>query len=170
MPAPKTSERRRRTNSAASAASCSATKRSSAGSTSRKVTATSQHAKRHSRHHTPHQPVGLGRVNSRPPRRGVPMTAPVTETDSTTGSDRRGFGIDVGGSGVKGGIVDLDTGVLIGARYKLPPPQPATPEALAKTIAAVVKEFGWTKPLGVTYPGVVAHGVVRTAANRSEER
>jgi polyphosphate glucokinase len=96
------------------------------------------------------------------------MTAtdtPVTETESAAGSHRRGFGIDVGGSGVKGGIVDLDTGHLIGDRYKLPTPQPATPEAVAKTIAAVVKEFGWSEPLGVTYPGVVTNGVVRTAAN-----
>jgi polyphosphate glucokinase len=96
------------------------------------------------------------------------MTAtdtPVTETESAAGSHRRGFGIDVGGSGVKGGIVDLDTGHLIGDRYKLPTPQPATPLAVAKTIAAVVKEFGWSEPLGVTYPGVVTNGVVRTAAN-----
>ncbi|MGZ5392342.1 MAG: polyphosphate--glucose phosphotransferase, partial [Mycobacterium sp.] len=50
-------------------------------------------------------------------------------------------------------------------RFKLPTPQPATPEAVAKTIAAVVAEFGWTGPLGVTYPGVVTDGVVRTAAN-----
>src|ERR1700745_3424481 len=96
------------------------------------------------------------------------MTAtdtPSTETESAAGSHRRGFGVDVGGSGVKGGIVDLDTGHLIGDRYKLPTPQPATPDAVAKTIAAVVKEFGWTGPLGVTYPGVVTDGVVRTAAN-----
>src|SRR6202012_2273236 len=44
-------------------------------------------------------------------------------------------------------------------------PKPATPSAVAKTIAKVVKEFGWTGPLGVTYPGVVTHGVVQTAAN-----
>ena len=96
------------------------------------------------------------------------MTAtdtPITETESDAGSHRRGFGVDVGGSGVKGGIVDLETGHLIGDRYKLPTPQPATPEAVAKTIAAVVKEFGWTEPLGVTYPGVVTNGVIRTAAN-----
>lgn len=92
----------------------------------------------------------------------------MTATDSPTtesGAQRRGFGIDVGGSGVKGGIVDLDTGLLIGERFKLPTPQPATPDAVAKTIAAVVHEFGWTGPLGVTYPGVVVEGVVRTAAN-----
>jgi polyphosphate glucokinase len=90
----------------------------------------------------------------------------MTSTDSTGDSaQRRGFGIDVGGSGLKGGIVDLDTGVLIGDRIKLLTPQPATPPAVAKTIAEVVNGFGWTGPLGVTYPGVVTHGVVQTAAN-----
>ena len=92
----------------------------------------------------------------------------MTATDSPaidSGAQRRGFGIDVGGSGVKGGIVDLDTGLLIGERFKLATPQPATPDAVAKTIAEVVKKFGWTGPLGVTYPGVVTEGVVRTAAN-----
>ena len=59
----------------------------------------------------------------------------------------------------------MDTGQLVGDRYKLLTPQPATPSAVAKTIAAVVNEFGWTGPLGVTYPGVVTHGIVRTAAN-----
>jgi polyphosphate glucokinase len=87
--------------------------------------------------------------------------SPATEPSA----QHHGFGIDVGGSGVKGGIVDLDTGLLIGERFKLPTPQPATPEAVAETIAAVVREFGWTGPLGVTYPGVVTDGVVRTAAN-----
>ncbi|BBY29491.1 polyphosphate--glucose phosphotransferase [Mycolicibacterium sediminis] len=95
------------------------------------------------------------------------MTA--TETPSTESgaapSEHRGFGVDVGGSGVKGGIVDLDTGQLIGERFKLDTPQPSTPDAVAKTVAAVVREFGWTGGLGVTYPGVVTDGIVRTAAN-----
>ncbi|ANW64421.1 MULTISPECIES: polyphosphate--glucose phosphotransferase [Mycolicibacterium] len=86
-------------------------------------------------------------------------------TGSDSSGQRRGFGIDVGGSGVKGGIVDLDTGALIGERFKLATPQPATPEAVAETVAAVTREFGWEGPLGVTYPGVVQGGVVRTAAN-----
>jgi len=81
------------------------------------------------------------------------------------GSQRRGFGVDVGGSGVKGGIVDLDTGELIGERFKIATPQPSTPDAVAKTVAAVVREFSWDGPLGVTYPGVVTEGIVRTAAN-----
>jgi polyphosphate glucokinase len=89
---------------------------------------------------------------------------PGTEAASRT-PQRRGFGIDVGGSGIKGGIVDLDTGLLVGDRVKLLTPQPATPPAVAETIAAVVKEFGWTGALGVTYPGVVTDGIVQTAAN-----
>ena len=99
----------------------------------------------------------------------------MTSTDSTTdrpGADaasgtpqRRGFGVDVGGSGIKGGIVDMDTGLLIGERIKVYTPQPATPSAVAKGIAEVVNGFRWTGPLGVTYPGVVTHGVVQTAAN-----
>ncbi len=92
-----------------------------------------------------------------------PNAAPTSEGAVTPA--RRGFGVDVGGSGIKGGIVDLDTGELVGDRYKLLTPQPATPDAVAKTIAAVVNEFGWTGPLGVTYPGVVTNGIVRTAAN-----
>ena len=97
------------------------------------------------------------------------MTA--TESSGSSGTDpsaegqRRGFGIDVGGSGVKGGIVDLDTGLLIGERFKLLTPQPATPDAVARTIADVVAHFGWEGPLGVTYPGVVTDGIVCTAAN-----
>ena len=96
------------------------------------------------------------------------MTAtdsPAAAPSTNGGPQRRGFGIDVGGSGVKGGIVDLDTGQLIGERFKLATPQPATPDAVAETIGAVVREFGWTEKLGVTYPGVVTDGIVRTAAN-----
>lgn len=96
------------------------------------------------------------------------MTAqdsPAADQTTAGSTGRRGFGVDVGGSGVKGGLVDLDTGKLIGERFKLDTPQPATPDAVAETVAAVVREFGWTEKLGVTYPGVVTGGVVQTAAN-----
>ena len=89
----------------------------------------------------------------------------MTGTEPSTAGTNRGFGVDVGGSGVKGGVVDLDTGKLIGERFKLLTPKPATPEAIAKTVAEVVRHFDWTGPLGVTYPGVVVNGVVQTAAN-----
>ncbi|MFZ4373473.1 MAG: polyphosphate--glucose phosphotransferase [Mycobacterium sp.] len=75
------------------------------------------------------------------------------------------LGVDVGGSGVKGAVVDLDTGQLVGERFRLDTPQPATPKAVTKAVAEVVDHFGWTGPVGVTYPGVVVDGVVMTAAN-----
>ena len=93
------------------------------------------------------------------------MTETSPSSSNDDGSARRGFGVDVGGSGVKGGIVDLDTGQLIGERFKLPTPQPSTPDSVAKTIAEVVEKFGWEGGLGVTYPGVVTDGIVQTAAN-----
>ena len=75
------------------------------------------------------------------------------------------LGVDVGGSGVKGAIVDLATGKLVGERFRLETPQPATPEAVTATVAEVVRHFEFSGPLGVTYPGVVVDGVVHTAAN-----
>ena len=84
---------------------------------------------------------------------------------SAPADNNHGFGVDIGGSGIKGGIVDLNTGELVGERFKLDTPQPATPESVAETVAAVVAEFGWTGRVGVTYPGVVTEGIVRTAAN-----
>ncbi|MCB0925549.1 MAG: ROK family protein [Mycobacterium sp.] len=87
----------------------------------------------------------------------------MTSTEPST--PRQALGVDVGGSGVKGALVDLDTGRLIGERFRLDTPQPATPEAVTAAVAAVVAHFGCDGPLGVTYPGVVVDGVVQTAAN-----
>ena len=75
------------------------------------------------------------------------------------------MGIDIGGSGIKGAPVDLQTGELLKDRVRLPTPQPATPEAVAKTVAEVTRAFDWTGPLGCTVPAVVQHGVARSAAN-----
>ncbi len=82
-----------------------------------------------------------------------------------TSTGRQALGIDVGGSGIKGAIVDLDTGQLVGDRFRVETPQPATPDAVAGKVAEVVRHFRWTGPLGVCYPGVVVDGVVHTAAN-----
>jgi polyphosphate glucokinase len=77
----------------------------------------------------------------------------------------RAFGVDIGGSGVKGGIVDLATGNLVGDRVRIDTPQPATPDAIAATTAQVVKSFAWDGPVGITLPSVVTGGIARTAAN-----
>ena len=78
---------------------------------------------------------------------------------------REAFGIDIGGTGVKGAPVDLDTGKLLAERLKVDTPQPSTPEAVSDVVATLVKHFGWTGPVGATFPAVVKAGVVQTAAN-----
>ena len=77
------------------------------------------------------------------------------------------IGVDIGGSGIKGAPVDLATGHLTEERYRIVTPQPATPAAVASVVAEVIHHFkpATGMPVGVTFPGVVQQGVVRTAAN-----
>lgn len=75
------------------------------------------------------------------------------------------FGVDIGGTGIKGAPVDLDRGDLSDERYKVPTPRPATPDAVLDRVHEVITHFGWSGPLGATFPGVVVDGVTRTAAN-----
>lgn len=77
------------------------------------------------------------------------------------------FGVDIGGSGIKGAPVDLATGALAGERVRIPTPRPATPDAVAATVAEVVDAFDLPRdvPVGVTFPAVIQHGVARSAAN-----
>ena len=75
------------------------------------------------------------------------------------------LGIDIGGSGVKGAPVDVTTGEQIADRFRVPTPQPATPEAVAKAVAEVAQHFDWRGPIGCTFPAIVQHGIVHTAAN-----
>ncbi|MFF1481826.1 polyphosphate--glucose phosphotransferase [Streptomyces sp. NPDC058301] len=75
------------------------------------------------------------------------------------------FGVDIGGSGIKGAPVDLERGDLTQERFKVLTPHPATPEAVAGGVAEVVGQFGWSGPVGITFPGVVTGNTIRTAAN-----
>ncbi|MGQ4421563.1 polyphosphate--glucose phosphotransferase [Streptomyces violaceoruber] len=76
------------------------------------------------------------------------------------------FGVDSGGSGIKGAPVDLDRGDLAQERCKVLTPHPATPDGVADGVKQVVEHFGWTGRVGLTFPGVVTGGAtVRTAAN-----
>ncbi|MFV0464039.1 MAG: polyphosphate--glucose phosphotransferase [Nostocoides sp.] len=83
-------------------------------------------------------------------------------------SGKLALGIDVGGSGIKGAPVDLGTGEFAADRIRIVTPQPATPHAVCGVIAEIAGRFAdlcHHGPLGVTIPGVVSHGVVRSAAN-----
>lgn len=76
-----------------------------------------------------------------------------------------GVGIDVGGSGIKGAIVDLDTGEFVTERVKIATPKPATPQAVGEVVAEVVRQLAWDGPVGVALPSVIKHQVATTAAN-----
>ena len=77
------------------------------------------------------------------------------------------LGVDIGGSGIKGAIVDTLTGKLVTERHRIQTPQPATPEAVAAVLAQLVFHFDWTGLVGCGFPAAIQHGVARTAANIS---
>jgi polyphosphate glucokinase len=75
------------------------------------------------------------------------------------------LGIDFGGSGIKGAIVNTQTGELVTERHRIATPQPATPEAVAEVISELIKHFNWKGNVGIGVPAVVKNGVVLTATN-----
>ncbi len=75
------------------------------------------------------------------------------------------LGIDIGGSGIKGAIVDTEKGEIVGDRHRIDTPAPSTPEAVAQVVTQLVQHFQYQGPIGCTFPAVVQHGVILTAAN-----
>ncbi len=75
------------------------------------------------------------------------------------------LGIDIGGTGIKGAVVDTVTGELITERHRIETPQPATPEAVIETVESLIQEFDWHAPIGCGFPAAVRHDVVMTASN-----
>lgn len=82
------------------------------------------------------------------------------------------IGIDIGGTGIKGGIVKLKTGKLAGERYRIDTPKPSTPQAVAKVVKLIVDELMTREhapdadaPVGITFPAIISHGVAQSAAN-----
>ena len=75
------------------------------------------------------------------------------------------LGIDIGGSGIKAAPVDVAAGSLAAERVKIATPQPSRPEAVAGVVGQLVQAFSWTGRVGITFPGVVVDGEIRTAAN-----
>jgi polyphosphate glucokinase len=75
------------------------------------------------------------------------------------------LGIDIGGSGIKGALVDVEKGALVGERHRIPTPQPSTPPAVTSVVEEIRSHFDYRGKIGVTFPAVVRHGVTHTAAN-----
>ena len=75
------------------------------------------------------------------------------------------LGVDIGGSGIKGAVVDTQSGLIIGERHRIATPQPATPQAMAETLKQLVDHFAWQGEIGCGFPATIHHGVAFTAAN-----
>jgi polyphosphate glucokinase len=75
------------------------------------------------------------------------------------------FGIDIGGTGIKGAIVDTNSGQLMTDRKRFPTPQPSTPDAVAEIVAQLLAQANWHGLVGATFPAVIQHGVAKSAAN-----
>lgn len=93
------------------------------------------------------------------------MSVPTPAATDLSPGTPTGLGVDVGGTGIKVGLVDLARGELIGDRVVRGTPQPATPDAIAQTIREMTEEFDWTGPVGVALPSVIHEGVARIAHN-----
>ncbi|CAM5327784.1 polyphosphate--glucose phosphotransferase [Leifsonia shinshuensis] len=82
------------------------------------------------------------------------------------------IGIDVGGTGIKGALVDLDSGELISDRIKLPTPEGGKPDDIVQTATEIVEKLAAEEPdapVGVCFPAIVSHGVTLSAANVSKK-
>ncbi len=79
------------------------------------------------------------------------------------------LGIDIGGSGIKGAPVDIKKGEMTAERFRIDTPQPSKPKAVAEVVGQIAKHFDWQGPIGCTFPAIVQHGVVWSAANVDKE-
>lgn len=76
------------------------------------------------------------------------------------------LGIDVGATGIKGNIVDVQTGALLDERKKIKTPVVSTPENILEVINQIIEHFDWKgKPIGIGFPAIVQRGKTQSASN-----
>lgn len=75
------------------------------------------------------------------------------------------LGIDVGGTGIKGALVNIETGKLTSEKFRIPTPKTATPKAVANTIKELVNHFNWKGLVGCGFPTPLQHGKCLTGGN-----
>ena len=92
-------------------------------------------------------------------------TAGMTEGQAPQTDGRHCLGIDIGGSALKGAVVDVDTGRIVGQRIEIATPSPATPPAVAAAAVEIASKADWCGPVGIALPSVITRQVARTAAN-----
>ncbi|PJJ55295.1 polyphosphate--glucose phosphotransferase [Compostimonas suwonensis] len=96
-------------------------------------------------------------------------TSTTTSIGTTTGT---AIGIDIGGTGIKGAIVDLETGSLLSDRVKLPTPEGGKPDDIVMTVEEIINRLPDAPaeaPLGVCFPAVILGGKTMSAANVSKK-
>ncbi len=84
---------------------------------------------------------------------------------------KKAIGIDVGGTGIKGALVDVKKGELLSERLKYPTPEGGEPEDIAKVVLQIAQELDGKSsdlPIGICFPAVVKHGFTKSAANVSK--
>jgi len=75
------------------------------------------------------------------------------------------LGIDIGGSGIKGALVDSETGEMLTKRFRIPTPESRKPKPMAEVVAQIVKHFDHKGPIGVGFPTVIKNGVCKSPGN-----
>ncbi|WP_027078428.1 polyphosphate--glucose phosphotransferase [Maribacter antarcticus] len=75
------------------------------------------------------------------------------------------LGIDIGGSGIKGALVNSVTGEILTKRYRIPTPEGRKPKEMAAVVAKIVKHFDHKGPIGVGFPTVIKHGICKSSGN-----
>ena len=78
------------------------------------------------------------------------------------------LGIDVGGTGMKAALVDVESGELLSDRHRVETPRPATPDAMAASIKQLLGEFDYDGTVGCCFPTIVVDGQARSVSNLDE--
>ncbi|MBT8179717.1 MAG: ROK family protein [Eudoraea sp.] len=75
------------------------------------------------------------------------------------------LGIDIGGSGMKGALVDSVTGEMLTERFRIPTPPSRKPEEMAEVVKQIVEHFNHKGPVGVGFPTIIKHGICKSPGN-----
>ena len=79
------------------------------------------------------------------------------------------LGIDIGGTGIKGAVVNTKTGELLTERFRIPTPKPATPETVANVVKEMIAHFNWKKAVGCSFPTTIVNGKCIHSGNLSAD-
>ncbi|MFT4831514.1 MAG: polyphosphate glucokinase [Psychroserpens sp.] len=75
------------------------------------------------------------------------------------------LGIDIGGSGIKGALVNVETGEMLTERYRIPTPKSKKPADIAEVVSQIVSHFNYTGPVGCGFPSIIRHGICKSQGN-----